>query len=82
MILSTALRRHASHVGETFEVIDQSRIKPLDEFDTRWLVASKFPSKYFIMGERRFTQSEIISSGVKRRKVQSFCDGRASPKVR
>jgi hypothetical protein len=48
--------------GKTFEVINQSRIKPLDEFDTTWLVArrgaaepcllfGKFPSKYFVMGE-------------------------------
>jgi hypothetical protein len=49
-------------LGRTFEVINQNRIKPLDEFDTTWLVASRgaadacalfgsFLSKYFIMDE-------------------------------
>jgi hypothetical protein len=56
-------------LGKTFEALNQSCTKPLDDFDTTWLVApdgtadlaAQFRkySKYFKWAKRRFTQSAV-----------------------
>jgi hypothetical protein len=56
-------------LGKTFEALNQSCTKPLDDFDTTWLVAphgtadlaAQFRkySKYFEWAKHRFTQSAV-----------------------